>query len=754
VTGSLEVGSQFGPYRLTRMVGSGGMGSVFEAEDTTLQRSVALKLISSTYAQDPSYRERLQREARIAGRLRNPHVVPIHGAGEIDGQLYVDMRLIDGVDLDTTLARSGRMSPQRAVAIVSQIASALDDAHAAGVLHRDVKPANILLTENDFAYLVDFGIANTAAESKLTQAGDVIGTWAYMAPERLGGDPAMVTGGADVYALACVLYETLTGSPPFQGDSISVAGAHITQPPPRPSAQGGIPAALDEVIALGMAKEPHHRYASAGALARAAQAAIESGASSIQRPPPMHGPTAQLRLGPPGPPQRPVTTWNPTGPGPRPGFPTGPHPQHWAPPVAPQPRRQRKRWPLVVAATALVVALVVGAVIWKATSGPSKHTTASGVDLSSLDVGKYGTQPRTLPAIASEDEGRFLAAFQLAERVVIPYDVDPDMSNINGLAAPDPKIAATLVSATSTPVIQPVLEQYGMTDSYTLLGGTPRPTRPGTISKSLTVLVTAYRNKDAATKAAAAMDDIDFAQNPNNQHAAIPGYPEAHAHYDPADSSMAATMASGYFAISINWGEAGVIRHDGYFDELTRKIRHVLDLQLPLMTGITPILDIAFTRQAPDPDGMLRRLFVAGEPPPISDNYGTVGPRAVVICESPAILEAGGFADAGVDRCAHSAGGESKLYRARDNAAATELLSKSIDLNRPTRIDHDVASPAGLSDEARCYEAKQSYWAGHPNFQFSCLVTFGRYVAFVSSGDENDVRQRAAAQYAILVNSA
>ena len=752
MTGSLEVGSQFGPYRLTRMVGSGGMGSVFEAEDTTLQRSVALKLISSTYAQDPSYRERLQREARIAGRLRNPHVVPIHGAGEIDGQLYVDMRLIDGVDLDTTLARSGRMSPQRAVAIVSQIASALDDAHAAGVLHRDVKPANILLTENDFAYLVDFGIANTAAESKLTQAGDVIGTWAYMAPERLGGDPAMVTGSADVYALACVLYETLTGSPPFQGDSISVAGAHITQPPPRPSAQGGIPAALDEVIARGMAKEPHHRYASAGALARAAQAAIESGASSIQRPPPMHGPTAQLRLGPPGPPQRPVTTWNPTGPGPRPGFPTGPHPQHWAPPVAPQPSKPRKRWPLIAAAMGLVVALVIGAVIWKATSGPAKRTTASGVDLSSLDVGKYSTQSRNLPAITTEEEGRFLAAFRLAESVLIPYDFDQDLTDTLGVAAPDPKIAATLISGNSTPVVQPVLEQYGMTTSYTMFGGTPRPAAPGTITKSLRVMVTAYPNQDAATKAAAAMDDADFAQNPNNQRQAIPGYPEAHAHYDPADSSMAATMARGYFAISINYGEGGVYKRIGYFDELAQNVQHVLDLQMPLLLGVEPIFDIVVTQQRPDPDGMLRRAFVAGAQPAISANYGTVGPRAVVTCESSTLLKAGLFTDAGVDRCSRTPDGQ--LYRTRDDNAAAGLLSKLIDINRETRIDHDVAPPAGLLNETRCYEQKESFWKGHPNFRFVCLVTFGRYVAFVSSGDENDVRQRAAAQYAILVNSA
>lgn len=746
MTGSLEVGSQFGPYRLTRMVGSGGMGSVFEAEDTTLQRSVALKLISSTYAQDPSYRERLQREARIAGRLRNPHVVPIHGAGEIDGQLYVDMRLIDGVDLDTTLARSGRMSPQRAVAIVSQIASALDDAHAAGVLHRDVKPANILLTENDFAYLVDFGIANTAAESKLTQAGDVIGTWAYMAPERLGGDPAMVTGSADVYALACVLYETLTGSPPFQGDSISVAGAHITQPPPRPSAQGGIPAALDEVIARGMAKDPGHRYATAGALARAAEAAIRSGATSMQRPPPMHGPTAQLRLGPPGPPQPPGTTRNPTGAGP--AFPTGPPPNYWATPVAPQPRRQRKRWPLVVAATVLVVALVVGVVIWKVTSGPAKHTTASGVDLSKLDVGKYSTQPRTLPAFATEDEGRFLAAFRLAENVVNPHDVETAMDSFAGVAAPDAKIAAASISGNAVPVIQPVLEQYGMTTAFIMTG---RSTQSKEVGHVLTVMVTAFRNRDAASKAAPAIDDADFAANPNNQHQMIPGYPEARAHYDPAASSMAATIASGYFTVSIRYTEAGIGKHDGYFDELARKVQRILDLQMPLMSDAAPIRDSALAVQATDPDDMLSRLFVAGAQPTISNTYRTLGPRAVVICDGGKILEAGLFAKAGVDRCSTTP--DTLLVRARDDGAATTLMNELMRVVHPPSIDRTIDSPVGLSDQSRCYEKMQSESADDPGHQFTCLVAFGRYVAYVGSNDESDVRQRAAAQYAILVNS-
>jgi len=166
-----EPGTRFGPYLLKRTLGSGGMGTVYEAKDTVMDRVVALKLISGPYAQSMDYRQRVQREARIAGRLQDPHVVPIHSTGEIEGQLYVDMRLITGTDLDTALRKSGPLSPAKAVAMVRQIASALDAAHAAGVLHRHVKPGNILLTTDDFAYLVDFGIANAATEQKLTQAG-------------------------------------------------------------------------------------------------------------------------------------------------------------------------------------------------------------------------------------------------------------------------------------------------------------------------------------------------------------------------------------------------------------------------------------------------------------------------------------------------------------------------------------------------------------------------------------------------------
>ncbi|TAM69153.1 serine/threonine-protein kinase [Mycobacterium sp.] len=273
----LQAGSRFGRYRLRRLLGRGGFGYVWEAEDTAKDRVVALKLLRSDYSENEAFRQRLFREARAAGRLHEVHVVPIHDYGEIDGQLFIDMRLIDGTDLEAVLSQGGPMAPARAVAVVQQIAAALDAAHNVGLTHRDVKPANIVLTSDDFACLLDFGLASAASDAKLTSTGTTVGTFAYMAPERLrtGGE---IDHRVDVYALACVLYECLTGSRPYSGDMPAVISAHLTDPIPLPSRQRpGIPIAFDAVIARGMAKSTADRYSSAGDLARAAQHALTGG---------------------------------------------------------------------------------------------------------------------------------------------------------------------------------------------------------------------------------------------------------------------------------------------------------------------------------------------------------------------------------------------------------------------------------------------------------------------------------------------
>lgn len=272
--GRSRVGTRFGPYELRSLLGRGGMGEVYEAYDTVKDRVVAVKLLPTDLARDPVFQQRFRRESQAAARLAEPHVIPIHDWGEIDRVLYIDMRLVRGRDLRTVLIDQGPLSPVRAVGILEQIAAALDAAHAGGLVHRDVKPANILVTNSDFAYLADFGIALSTDDPRVTATGAAVGSYSYIAPERFDDGP--VTGTADVYSLACVLYESLTGTQPFPADGMSMLiRSHLSMPPPRPSIKRAeLPGELDEVISRGMAKEPADRYPTAGALASAARAAV------------------------------------------------------------------------------------------------------------------------------------------------------------------------------------------------------------------------------------------------------------------------------------------------------------------------------------------------------------------------------------------------------------------------------------------------------------------------------------------------
>jgi serine/threonine protein kinase len=264
-----RLGTKFGSYKLQSLIGIGGMGEVYRAYDTVRERTVAIKLLRTDVAADPSYRDRFRRESRIAARLHEPHVIPVHDFGEIDGVLYIDMRLVEGASVKDELRVNGALPPARTVSIIAQVAAALDAAHANGLVHRDIKPENVLLTPDDFAYLVDFGIAHGGGEATVTKTGLIIGSCAYMATERLSGE----AGGpaSDVYSLTCLLYECLTGRAPFEGGDLGqVMSAHMFFEPPRPSAvRRGISPAFDDVVAKGMAKNPADRYASAGELARA-----------------------------------------------------------------------------------------------------------------------------------------------------------------------------------------------------------------------------------------------------------------------------------------------------------------------------------------------------------------------------------------------------------------------------------------------------------------------------------------------------
>jgi serine/threonine protein kinase, bacterial len=289
-------GTSFGNYQLIELLGRGGMGEVWRAHDTVIDRIVAIKILPAEISQDEVFQQRFRREAHAAARLNSPHVVPIHTHGEIDGRLFVDMRLIEGANLQSILD-AGPLPPARAVRIIEQIARALQAAHKAGLLHRDVKPSNVLIDDDDYAYLIDFGIALAVGERGLTTAGDVIGTFHYMAPERftahkVGAPP--IDARSDIYSLACVLYECLTAEHAFPGDGLEQQVVnHLVSPPPRPSeTRPGLSRAFDTVIAKGMAKKPGERYESAMELARAARNAVTA-PMPLPRPPVWRSPSSQ-----------------------------------------------------------------------------------------------------------------------------------------------------------------------------------------------------------------------------------------------------------------------------------------------------------------------------------------------------------------------------------------------------------------------------------------------------------------------------
>ena len=274
----LEQGSELGGYRIEEPIGQGGMGVVYRVTNVALGRVYALKLLAPALAEDEHFRHRFQREMRIAASLHHPHVVGIHYAGEQDGLLFLAMDYVEGTDLHRILAEEGALDPARAVELLSQVAAALDAAHANGLVHRDVKPANVLVTTKDgreHAYLTDFGLAKRSDTlSGLTVQGNVVGTCDYMAPEQVTGE--RTDARTDVYALACVFFRMLTGKVPYERDtSVATLFAHVHDPPPTLTSPlcdqypefGGV---LDRA----MAKQPDDRYLSAGDFARDAAAAL------------------------------------------------------------------------------------------------------------------------------------------------------------------------------------------------------------------------------------------------------------------------------------------------------------------------------------------------------------------------------------------------------------------------------------------------------------------------------------------------
>ncbi|MBX9638941.1 MAG: serine/threonine protein kinase [Mycobacteriaceae bacterium] len=378
--GGPRLGARFGPYELRSLLGTGGMGEVYRAYDTARGRTVALKLLRPDLAADPEYQERFRRESRVAARLHEPHVIPVHDFGAIGGVLYIDMRLVEGGSLRELVQARGPMDPSDAVAVVPQVASALDAAHADGLVHRDVKPENVLITAEGFAYLVDFGIARGGGDPSLTGTGLPIGSYLYMAPERFNGD--QVGPATDVYALTCLLYECLTGSPPFDfPEPAAVMSAHVFSAPPRPSImRRGIDKAFDGIIAKGMAKQPAVRFGSAGELARAAAAAASPPPAAAASPPPAAAasPRSAPAAGPPSGTRRFGTRYpNPADTG------YSPYPPPAPAPVPVMPARDRGRIPVVLGGMAvlvLVAAAVIAAILaFGSSSGPSAPSTPSAL---------------------------------------------------------------------------------------------------------------------------------------------------------------------------------------------------------------------------------------------------------------------------------------------------------------------------------------------------------------------------------------
>jgi hypothetical protein len=266
------IGSDFLGYRIEGLIGRGGMGMVYRAYDLRLKRTVALKLVEPTLARDERFRERFARETELVMSLEHPNVVPIYDAGDVDGRLYLAMRLVEGPDLGSLLRAEGALEPARTVAICAQIASALDAAHARGLVHRDVKPSNILLDGSEHVYLADFGLTRSLG-NPIGESGEErsIGTPAYLAPEQLEG--LAVDGRADVYSLGCVLYECLTGERVFPRESrLAEAWAHLEEEPPRASrTRRALPEPVDRVISRALAKEPAERYPTCGELVAAGE---------------------------------------------------------------------------------------------------------------------------------------------------------------------------------------------------------------------------------------------------------------------------------------------------------------------------------------------------------------------------------------------------------------------------------------------------------------------------------------------------
>jgi serine/threonine protein kinase len=407
----IPIGTEFAGYRILEILGRGGMSVVYAAEHIRLGRMVALKLMTPALAADESFRERFIRESRLAATLDHPNIIPIYDAGEADGFLYIAMRHVQGSDLGVVLKETGQLPIGQTLFYIEQVAGALDQAHEQGLVHRDVKPANILIAKpTDRVYLTDFGVVKATSSGGLTKTGYFLGTFEYAAPEQIEGKD--VDGRTDVYALGCVVYESLSGQPPFRAETeASVIHAHLVEPPPKlTTTRPDLPLGINDVIVTAMAKAKEDRFSSAGELVRALRAvALGTGVSPQARgarevsgapetvfaTPGGAGPPAPPGVGQAG--GAPPTQLPPTG-----------APAAESPP--PPPRGPRtvtlsgRRLAIAAAALVLIAGGIVAAVLVSGGSTKGAATTTSmSTDTNTMNMTTSSTSPSDLVGMLPSD---------------------------------------------------------------------------------------------------------------------------------------------------------------------------------------------------------------------------------------------------------------------------------------------------------------------------------------------------------------
>jgi serine/threonine protein kinase len=423
-TPPLAPGTEFAGYLIWEIVGRGGMGVVYRAVDSNLERTVALKVIAPQLTADPAAAARFKREAKLAASIDHPNLVTIYAAGESDGVLFLAMQLVPGTDLRTVIASEGALDLVRLSQIVESVASALDAAHARGLVHRDVKPANILLTgvgEDEHVYLTDFGLTKRlgGTTAGVTHTGNWVGTPDYAAPEQIQG--LEIDARTDVYSLGCVVHELLTGHRPYEKDSaLATLWAHVADPPPSPCAyRSELLPVFDSVIACATAKVPEQRFPSAGALAQRLAEAVAlqlGGETETARPPPPDTATVDPRTAAPGQPTGPVERAAPTqrSPEPEPTVARRVHPEvaptltsRAAPPaggdavpVTDSFRRRTRR--LGLAAGLLVAAVVAAVLVLVLSGGTPRHPVSAGSTTSTT----HPAATTVTPAVLSQEVRR------------------------------------------------------------------------------------------------------------------------------------------------------------------------------------------------------------------------------------------------------------------------------------------------------------------------------------------------------------